>query len=136
MRDILTTVSSIIVILFCLSLLFVSEEIETDQQYKEEITNQNASYQNSQPPDNKSIVFNRVQSVELEHGILKFATFENEKFKQHFFKIRDKNVIFTRETDSGMPLHSIKFVDSGCNTLLVTIPPSFEVDIMKDLISN
>ncbi len=136
MRDLLTTMSSMIIILFCLSLLFVGGENETDADQKVNRIHQNAGDLRGSQSVNDSLVFHRVQSVKLEEGILRFVTFKDEKIKEHYFPIGDKNVVFSRESDSDMPLHSIKFVDRGRNTLVLTIPPSLEIDMMELLLSK
>lgn len=136
MRDMLTTISSMIVILFCLSLFFVGGEVESGLEQKEDRTDQYVRNQSGRQSVNDSLIFKRVQSVKLEQGVLKFVTLENEKLKEHYFQINGKNVIFTRDAESDMPLHSIKFSDKGSDTLLVTIPPSLEIDIMESLRSN
>lgn len=132
MRDLLTTIASIIVILFCLSLLIVNGEADLEQE--EVVTNasQLASYQTEQLPGSRSTVFRKVQSVELENGVLMFTTIEKEGLKEHYFLIRDKNVVLVNNKSSSMPYNTIRF-DSKANTLLVTIPTAFEVDLMESL---
>ena len=132
MRELLTTVASIMVILFCLSLLIVSGEAEQEKEEVSTNTNQLASYQTEQLPVNRSTVFRKVQSVELENGVLMFTTIEKEGLKEHYFLIRDKNVVLVNNKSSSMPYNTIRF-DSKANTLLVTIPTTFEVNMMESL---
>ncbi|QDT43127.1 hypothetical protein Pan241w_32250 [Gimesia alba] len=132
MRDLLTTVASIIVILFCLSLLMVSGEADLEQEEVVSNARQLASYRTEQLPVSRSTVFRKVQSVELENGVLMFTTIEKEGLKEHYFLIRDKNVVLVNNKTSSMPYNTIRF-DSKANTLLVTIPTAFEIDMMESL---
>ncbi|QDV51259.1 hypothetical protein Enr17x_33140 [Gimesia fumaroli] len=135
MRDLLTTTAAVIVILFCLALLLVSGETELEQE--EVITNANqlARYQSGLTGISQSTVFRKVQSVTLKQGVLMFVTIEKEGLKEHYFSIRDKNVVLVNNKSSSMPYNTIRF-DSKANTLLVTIPTAFEVDLMGSLTAN
>lgn len=136
MKDMLTTSSSIIIILFCCSLLFLSDEAVTFQNEAEFITNRNAKdYQKTTHPLAKTTLFNRVQSVRIQKGVLMFVTSDQEGLKEHYFLIRDKNVILIKEKAADMPHNSIKFEDDGYNTLRVTIPDRFNINLMEEMTS-
>lgn len=133
MRDLLTTISSMIVILFCLSVLLMSGE--TDSEEPLDNTNQLASQQSNQPSTLRTTLFKKVQSVKLEHGVLMFVTFEKTGLKEHYFPIRDKNVVLVNSMTGDMPPNTIKF-DYVASTLMVTIPKMFEIDLMESLTSS
>lgn len=135
MRDLLATIASIIVILFCLSLLFVSEETQSEQDEAVTNANQLPLNQSGFPQVSQSTIFKRVQSVELKQGVLMFITIGKEGLKEHFLVLRDKNVVLVNSKSSSMPYNTIRF-DYNANTLLVTIPSAFEVDILGSLTAN
>ncbi|MCA9016571.1 MAG: hypothetical protein KDA77_14660 [Planctomycetaceae bacterium] len=138
MREMLTTISSIIVILFCCSVLFLGEGARDylPEPEAEPISSHNAKELNKVPhPLAKTTLFHRVQSVRLHKGVLMFVTADQEGLKEHFFLIRDKNVILVKKDAGDMPPNSIKFDDDGHNTLLVTIPNTFEIDVLRELTS-
>lgn len=136
MKDMLTTFSSVIIILFCFSLFYLGDEVETNQETSAAAKDQTASFQHGQHPLAKTTVFTRVQSVKLKKGILMFVTADPDGLKEHFFLIRDKNVILAKKPAIGMPRNSIKFDDDGHNTLLVTIPDSFDIDLLTAMSSD
>ncbi|MCH9655614.1 MAG: hypothetical protein K0U86_06580 [Planctomycetes bacterium] len=133
MRDLLITTLSILIILFCISLLVVSGESEsnTNEMLDDAKTVPGAQRDTLMTP--KTILFTKIQSVKIRKGILIFVTFENLKLKSHYFQIRDKNVIIVRNNDSDMPLYSIKFTDNGCNTLVVTISDTLDIDLLEEM---
>lgn len=132
MRDMLTTISSIIVILFCLSLLIVSGETgEADGREAKQIESRSVSSQSENTPVSKTTLYQKVQSVKFKNGVLIFVTLEQGGLKQHYFQIRDKNVVLCSNTNRDMPINSIKFTDDGSSTLQITIPPAFEVDLLE-----
>ena len=136
MKDMLTTSSSIIIILFCCSLLFLSDEAVTFQNEAEFITNRNAKdYQKTTHPLAKTTLFNRVQSVRIQKGVLMFVTSDQEGLKEHYFLIHDKNVVLINSMTGDLPQDTIRF-DYDCSTLLVTIPAVFNIDIMESLTSS
>lgn len=128
MKDLLTTASSIIIILFCVSLLFLSERNQFGDM--ELLTNEHAESQTAKHPRAKTTLFSRVQSVKLKKGVLMFVTIGVDGLEEHFFLIRDKNVVLIKKNSGDMPGNSIKFDDDGHNTLLVTIPNTFDIDLM------
>ncbi|WP_145230395.1 hypothetical protein [Gimesia algae] len=128
MKDLLTTASSIIIILFCISLFFLSEGNQAGD--RELLTNDHAEFQSAKHPRAKTTLFSRVQSVKLKKGVLMFVTICEDGLKEHFFLIRDKNVVLIKKNAGDMPGNSIKFDDDGHNTLLVTIPNTFDIDLM------
>lgn len=130
MKDLLTTASSIIIILFCISLFFLSEGNRSDSGDRELLTNDHAEYQSAKHPRAKTTLFSRVQSVKLKKGVLMFVTMGEDGLREHFFLIRDKNVVLVKKNAGDMPGNSIKFDDDGHNTLLVTIPNTFDIDLM------
>ncbi len=133
MRNLLSNISSLIVILFCVSILIVSEDSGPDTNEMIDDTKNIPGAQSERSMTPRTMIFKRVQSVKISKGVLIFTTFENKKFKSHYFKIRDKNVIFVRDEDSDMPVYSIKFTDSGCNALVVTIPNSLKIDLLEQM---
>lgn len=136
MKDMLTTTSSIIIILFCCSLLFLSDDAATSQEEPGMLTNRNASeYRKTPHPLAKTTLFKRVQSVRMQKGVLMFVTSDQEGLKEHYFLIRDKNVILIKEKAVDMPHNSIKFEDDGYNTLRVTIPDRFKINLMEEMTS-
>lgn len=136
MKDMLTTTSSLIVILFCLSVLFLTDEAPaptvTDA-VMEPPNPHNALNASTKHPLAKTTYFYRVQSVRYRKGVLIFVTSDQEGLKEHFFLIRNKNVILVRASSTSMPRKSLKFEDDGHNTLLVTIPKTFDVDLMQEM---
>lgn len=61
-----------------------------------------------------------------------FVTLEDEgELREHYFQIRNKNVILCNEGDAGMPLNSIKFEEDSSQTIVVTIPQQYGVDFME-----
>lgn len=138
MKDMLTTTSSIIVILFCVSVLFLvdNEEGYLQEQESEMISARNGEkFLKARHPLAKTTLFHRVQSVRVQQGVLKFVTADQDRLKEHYFLMRDKNVILIKEDAYDMPHNSIKFYDDGHNTLKVTIPNTFEIDLMQELSS-
>lgn len=134
MKDMLTTTSSLIVILFCLSVLFLSDETHPDADGVVELPSRNNALDAStKHPLAKTTYFNRVQSVRFKKGVLIFVTSGSEGLEEHFFLIRDKNVILVKASSGNMPVNSIKFDDDGHNTLVVTIPNTFDVDLLKEM---
>ncbi|WP_144984568.1 hypothetical protein [Gimesia aquarii] len=136
MKDMLTTFSSIIIILFCFSLFYVSDEAETNKEKSAALREHNARFQHGQHPLAKTKMFTRVQSVSLKKGILMFVTSDPDGLNEHFFLLRDKNVILAKKPAIGMPRNSIKFEDDGHNTLVVTIPDSFDIDLLTAMSSD
>lgn len=133
MKDMLTTTSSIIVILFCLTALFLSDEAEPALNHPGMITKPESSMNSTKYPLAKTTYFHHVLSVSVQKGVLQFVTQGKTGRMEHFFLIRDKNVILIKKSAVDMPKDSIKFDDDGHNTLLVTIPTTFEIDLMHDL---
>ncbi|WP_298868652.1 hypothetical protein [uncultured Gimesia sp.] len=136
MKDLLTTAASIIIILFCFSLLFLSEREGTHPVATAQLTNPNTEVQNGHAPPVKSTLFTRVQSVKVQKGVLMFVTIEHEKLQEHYFLIRDKNVILVKTSRSDMPSQSIKFEDAGNGTMRVMISDTIDIDLMKELTAN
>jgi len=85
-------------------------------------------------PPVKSTFFIRVQSVKVQNGVLMFTNLDQGKLKEHYFLIRDKNVILTKESKSNMPPHSIKFEDEH-STMRVTISASLGIDLLEEMAS-
>ncbi|QDU50792.1 hypothetical protein [Gimesia panareensis] len=129
MKELLTTVSSLLVILFSLSVLFLAEESETiPDAPSEQITSLS-----SRPPQKKTVIFNRVQGVKVKHGILIFITLEKEGLKDHYFSLRGKNVFLSQAPTSVMPINSIQFEEEGENSLRITFSPNLDIDLMEEL---
>ena len=138
MKDLLTTTSSVIVVLFCCSVLFLEEDRGTSSQEQEfdSITSRNGEeFLKAPHPLAKTTLFHRVQSVRLENGILKFVTLDQDRIKEHYFVVRDKNVILVKQEAGDIPYNAIKFYDDGYHRIEVTIPNTFELDPMQDLLS-
>ncbi|QDU51679.1 hypothetical protein [Gimesia panareensis] len=134
MKDMLTTTSSLIVILFCLSILFLSDNRYSDSEVVQELPNRhNALSADTKHPRASTTMFRRVQSVRVKKGVLIFVTSCEEGLKEHYFLIRDKHVILVKSSTGEMPHNTLKFDDDGHNTLLVTIPHTFDVDLMKEM---
>ncbi|WP_417385808.1 hypothetical protein [Gimesia sp.] len=129
MKDLLTTASSIIIILFCVSLLLFSEGHQSTSGDLEVLAS-NAETQAGKHPHARTTMFTRVQSVKLKKGVLMFVTMCDDGLKEHYFLIRDKNVVLIKKNAGDMPGNAIKFDDDGYNTLLVTIPNTFDIDLM------
>tara|TARA_R110002111_G_scaffold247140_5_gene310241 strand:+ start:53606 stop:54019 length:414 start_codon:yes stop_codon:yes gene_type:complete len=135
LKDLLTTTSSTLIILFCFSLFFLGEEPGSDREGPALISHHIKNHKSGTHPLAKTTLFQKVQSVRLKKGVLMFVTSDEEGLKEHFFLIRDKNVVLIKKKASDMPLNSIKFEDDGHNTLLVTIPNSFEIDLLEEMTS-
>lgn len=138
MKDLLTTTSSVIVILFCCSVLFLEDDAEKglQEQDVDMITARNGEEFLKAPHLlAKTTLFHRVQSVRLENGVLMFVTLEQERAKEHYFVVRDKNVILVKQDVGDMPSNSIKFYDDGRSRIEVTIPNTFEFDPLRELLS-
>ncbi|MDF1745584.1 MAG: hypothetical protein P1V19_17930 [Gimesia sp.] len=136
MKDLLTTVASIIIILFCFSLLFLCEREGAHPVKAAQLTNPNTEVLKGQAPPVKSTLFTRVQSAKVKKGVLMFVTIDHEKLQEHYFLIRDKNVILLKSSRSDMPSKSIKFEDAGNGTMRVTISDTIDIDLMKELTAN
>lgn len=129
MKELLTTVSSLLVILFSLSVLFLAEESETlPDAPSEQITSLS-----NRPPQKKTMIFHRVQGVKVKNGILIFITLEKEGLKDHYFSLRGKNVFLSQSPTSVMPINSIQFEEEGENSLRITFSPNLEIDLMEEL---
>lgn len=138
MKDTLTSISSIIVILFCISALFLVdiEESSLQEQETETISARNGrDYLKPRHPLAKTTLFHRVQSVRVDKGVLVFVTADQTGLKEHFLVLRDKNVILIKKDAGDMPHNSIKFDDDGHSTLKVTIPNAFDIDLLHELTS-
>ncbi len=136
MKDLLTTAASIIVILFCISLLFLSEGEESYSEESAPTTNQNAVVQSGFAPAAQTTLFTRVQSVKVRHGVLMFAAIEEGNVKEYYFLLRDKNVILIKESNSEMPVNSILFKKEEDGTMRVIIPDTLDIDLMQELAGN
>jgi hypothetical protein len=138
MKDLLTTTSSIIVILFCCCVLFLGDDADQhlSEPDPEMITARNhKKFLKARHPLAKTTLFRRVQSVRLKDGVLMFVTADQNGLKEHFFIIRDKNVILVKKDADDMPPDSIKFDADGHGGIQVTIPNTFELDPLQDLLS-
>ena len=134
MKDLLTTVASAIVIVFCVSVLFLSEEADPIEEEAEMLTHKNAAELNQPPfPLAKTTLYHRVQSVRVVKGVLHFVTADKEGLKDHYFLLRDKNVILVQEDAVHIPHNAIQFEDDGYHTIKVTIPTTFGLNLMHDL---
>lgn len=130
MRDLLTTVASMIVILFFLSMLLMGEE-----RFEKRTANPSSKTrldQEQNKPAQQAHTFHKVQSVKLERDVLKFVTLEQEGLKEHYFLIRDKNVILVNHPAGKMSINTLRFEIEG-NLMRITIPPAYEIDFMESL---
>tara|TARA_R110000850_G_scaffold121676_2_gene239571 strand:+ start:20743 stop:21195 length:453 start_codon:yes stop_codon:yes gene_type:complete len=135
-KDLLTTASSIIIILFCVSLFFLSEGNRSESGGPALLNKDSAEIQAGKHPRAKTTLFSRVQSVKLKKGVLMFVSIGEDGLREHFFLIRDKNVVLVKKNAGDMPGNSIKFDDDGYNTLLVTIPNTFDIDLMDAMTTS
>ncbi len=129
MKDLLTNIAAIIVILFCFSLLLADEIPGTDTEKR--VTS--AEFQGREKPEATTTLFNKVQSVKVQKGVLIFETLEQGQLQEHFFMMRDKNVFLIRKVISEIPNDMIKFEDYGHSTMLVTIPATFDIDLYEEM---
>lgn len=129
MKDLLSTTSSLFIILFSLSLLFLTEEpnVESGEQKKTIAT------QRKHPPENKTTTFGRVQSVTVRDGVLIFVAFEKDGLKEYYFSLRGKNVILCQSPTSQMPPKSIQFEESDTGSLRITLSASLDINLEKEL---
>ncbi|WP_417382870.1 hypothetical protein [Gimesia sp.] len=129
MRDFLSTISSIFVILFSLSLLFLTDEpdVESGAQKKTFATHL------KHPPANKTMIFNKVQGVKVRDGVLVFVTLEEGGLKDYYFSLRGKNVILCQSPNSQMPLKSIEFEESSLNGLRITLSAGLDINLQETL---
>ena len=136
MRELITMISSLIIILCCLSSFLVTEEPEASHGVPERISSLNGGTLHSQKVGEKSRLFKKVQSVEIKNGVLIFVTLQDEGgLREHYFQIRNKNIILCNHGDATMPHNSIKFEMDDSNTTVVTIPPAYEVDYIEAMTS-
>ena len=133
MKDFLTSTSSIIVILFCFSLLLLDEVPGTISEEPKHVTDQSAEFKSGVYPIARTTLFTRVQSVKLQKGVLMFVSLDPDGLKEHYFLIRDKNVVLIKKSNSDMPLNSIRFEDDGHSTMRVTIPDTFDIDLLEEM---
>ncbi|MCH9653914.1 MAG: hypothetical protein K0U86_13110 [Planctomycetes bacterium] len=136
MKDLLTSTSSIIVILFCFSLLLLDEVPETVSVEPTHMTDHSAGFKSGMYPKARTTLFSRIQSVKVRNGVLMFVSLEPDGLQEHYFLIRDKNVILIKKTNSVMPADSIKFEDDGRSTMLVTISASLDIDLLEEMSRN
>ena len=130
MRDLLTTTASMIVILFFLSMLLMGEgDVEKRTETK---SNKTPLDHEQDQPGQQAYTFHQVQSVELERDVLNFVTLEEEGLKEHYFLIRDKNVILVNHPAGKMAINTLRFEIDG-NLMRITIPPAYEIDFMESL---
>lgn len=129
MKDLLTNIAAIIVILFCFSLLLADEVPGTDRENMVAI----AESQRREKPEATTTLFNKVQSVKMQKGVLIFETLEQGQLQEHFFMMRDKNVFLIRKVIGEIPSDMIKFEDYGHTTVLVTIPATFDIDLYEEM---
>lgn len=130
MKELLTTISSLLVILFSLSVLFLAED--ESETIPEAPSEQMASLSH-RPPQKKTVIFNRVQGVKVKNGILIFITLEKEGLKDHYFSLRGKNVFLSQASTAVMPINSIQFEEEGENSLRITFSPNLDIDLMEEL---
>lgn len=129
MKDLLTNTAAVIVILFCFSLLLV-DDVPGNSAGKAVPSVESRSREKSEAT---TTLFNKVQSVKVQKGVLMFETLEEDQLQEHFFLLRDKNVILIKKVLSEIPVDIIKFEDYGHATMLVTIPATFDIDLYEDL---
>ncbi|WP_417377798.1 hypothetical protein [Gimesia sp.] len=132
MREFITTVSSLIIIACCFCSFLTPEEPVVGQSNPEQSTNLKMNCIQSEKLVSRSKLFKKVQSVEMKEGVLMFITLQEKGgLREHYFQMRGKNVILCNRGDDKMPLNSIKFEEDGSNTIIVTIPPMYEVNLME-----
>ncbi|WP_291171998.1 hypothetical protein [Gimesia sp.] len=132
MREFITTISSLIIIACCFCSFLPSEEPEANHSRQDQNTGLNGNPVQSEKPVSRSRLFKKVQAVSVENGVLMFVTIADEGgLREHYFQIRNKNVILCNEGDAGMPLNSIKFEEDSSQTIVVTIPQKYGVDFME-----
>ncbi|QDT91777.1 hypothetical protein [Gimesia algae] len=136
MREMITTISSLIIIACCFCSFLASEEPDAGQNISGQISDLKVNSPQNEKPFSSSKLFKKVQAVELKDGVLVFVTIQEEGgLREHYFQVRNKNVILCNRGDVNMPLNSIKFEDDGSNTIIITIPPRYEVDLMEAMTS-
>lgn len=136
MKDLLTTAASVIVILFCISILFLSEGEESYSEESAPTIKPNTVVQSGYAPPAQTTLFTRVQSVKVRQGVLMFAAIEEGNLKEYYFLLRDKNVILIKESNSEMPVNSILFKKEDNGAMRVIIPDTFNIDLMQELAGN
>ena len=136
MREFVTTISSLIIIVCCFCSFLPSEESDVDQSRQDQFSGASGKFIQDDKPVSRSKLFKKVQAVKMKQGVLMFVTLEEEGgLREHYFQIRDRNVILCNLGDAKMPLDSIKFEEDGANTIIVTIPPMYDVDLLEALTS-
>jgi hypothetical protein len=129
MRDTLTTVSSLLVILFGLSVLFLAEDTTAEREGKSVPISDLAN----SPPPPETVLFDRVQGARIKNGVLVFVTREQAGLKDHYFPLRGKNIFFCQTPSSQLPVNSIQFAAEGINSLRITFSPSLKIDLQEQL---
>lgn len=134
MRECITTISSLIIIACCFCSLLSSEELDVIQSSQSQNSDFDGQVSQCEKPVSRSKLFKRVLAVNVKNEVLMFVTLEEEGgLREHYFQLRNRNVILCNQGDMKMPLDSIKFAEDGANTIIVSIPPGHEVDLMEAL---
>lgn len=132
MREFITTISSLIIIACCFCSFLPSEEPDASDSRRDQNSDLNGKAIQSERPVSRSRLFKKVQAASVKNGVLMFVTIADEGgLREHYFQIRNKNVILCNEGDAGMPLSSIKFEEDSSQTIVVTIPQQYGVDFME-----
>lgn len=132
MKEILTMISSLLVILFSLSVLFLADDTSAEPE-SSSVTIPDLA---SRPPQTETVLFKRVMGVRVHQGVLIFVTREQEGLKDHYFPLRGKNVFLCRPTSSRLPADSIQFASEGLNGLRITFSPTLKIDLQEQLTTD
>ncbi|WP_417395382.1 hypothetical protein [Gimesia chilikensis] len=131
MKEILTTIASLVVIMFCLAILVLPNDSEIEAKPAAQ-TVPSGSVQAGQPVKG-TLLFKQVQAVKVRNEVLIFVTLDREGLKDYYIPLRGKNVILSQSPNSLLPVNSIKLEENGMNSLCVTLSPTLEIDLMKEL---
>ena len=129
MKDLLTTISSIFVILFSLSVLFLAEPTDA----KTGVATEQEHDISDQPLGKPSLLFTRVQGAKIKNGVLIFMTLEEDGLKDHYFPLRGRNVVLSQTPDKQLPVSSIQFTEETENCLRINISPSIQINLLEEL---
>ncbi|QDT88582.1 hypothetical protein [Gimesia algae] len=129
MKDYLSTISSIFVILFSLSVLFLADgpDVQSGEQ------KQTLTAPLNQIPQKKTMLFNKIQGVRVRDGVLIFVTLGRDGLKDHYYSLRGKHVILCKSPSSQMPFKSIEFQESSLNSLQITLSADLDIDLKESL---
>lgn len=135
MKDFLTTLSSIVVILFGLSVLFLTDKTDAEPVKQSQTVKQTEAIPelSNTAPQKRKMIFLKVQGVNVKNGVLHFVTLESYGLKDHFISLRGKNVILSQSPTSQLPVQSIQFEENGPHSLRISISTTLDFNLQEKL---